>query len=147
MPDTSRTAEPPVTDGRVLHLRRQNRDRRRAEGETRRSEIPLQAHAAVPPAEERADPLVLLRGHESPREAARIPLRYAQGTDPFAFLRGSAAVIASDLSKGPNSGIERAALLRRPPGELRHVRQRGELPGHRPQRLRRNSPPAPSPVM
>lgn len=86
--------------------RRPSRETRRAEGVQRRRSVPLESHAEVPRADDRDDALGLLRAQESSREPALVPLRYARmATDPFAFLRGSAAVMASDLAKLPTSGI------------------------------------------
>lgn len=59
------------------------------------------------PAEDRPDPIAILRSQEADRIQALLPLRYQRmGVDPFTFLRGSAAVMASDLGPLPNAGIE-----------------------------------------
>ncbi|MEZ5117388.1 MAG: DUF2252 domain-containing protein [Candidatus Nanopelagicales bacterium] len=86
--------------------RRPSRDARRADGVQRRRSVPLESHAELPGPDDREDPLTLLKAQESSREPALVPLRYARmATDPFAFLRGSAAVMAADLSKTASSGI------------------------------------------
>lgn len=83
---------------------RPSRAERRAMGQARRSEVPLSSHAATPT--NRADPVALLRGQEASREPDLIGLRYERmGADPFAFLRGAAAVMAADLDTVPSSGI------------------------------------------
>jgi uncharacterized protein (DUF2252 family) len=76
-------------------------------GRERRARVPLEAHAAVPDRAERRDPSGLLRSQESDRQQSLIPLRHQRmGADPFAFLRGAAIVMASDLSLVPCSGID-----------------------------------------
>jgi uncharacterized protein (DUF2252 family) len=86
--------------------RRHTREQRVAEGLARRTQVPLASHAAPAPLADRPDPLTILREQESVREPALVPLRYARmATDPFAFFRGAAAVMASDLNRVPRSGI------------------------------------------
>lgn len=88
-----------------LHPRR-SRQERRAQGEARRLEVPLPDHAAVPAAASRPDALAILKGQDSGREQALVPLRDERmAASPFAFLRGSAAVMASDLATTASSGI------------------------------------------
>lgn len=74
-------------------------------GVSARIETPLEAHAQlVLPAQR--DALGLLHAQESSREPGLIPLRYERmGASPFAFLRGSAAVMAADLAAGPRTTI------------------------------------------
>ena len=85
---------------------RRTRAEREAEGRARREAVPLASHAEVPSLSSRPDPLAILRSQESVREPALVPLRYERmSADPFAFLRGAAAVMASDLSRVPTSGI------------------------------------------
>lgn len=88
-----------------LHPRRTRAERRRR-GVERRVDVPLEAHGAVPAPSSRPDPLSLLRGQDEGRESALLPLRYERmAASPFAFLRGSAAVMASDLSTTAQTGI------------------------------------------
>ena len=85
---------------------RRSREQRRATGQAHRDLVPLAGHATAPPLEGRPDPVSILRGQESDREPALVPLRYERmSANPFAFLRGAAAVMASDLSRVPTSGI------------------------------------------
>ncbi|MGA7708292.1 MAG: DUF2252 domain-containing protein [Acidobacteriaceae bacterium] len=81
-------------------------DQRRAEGKALRRKAPLDSHAAYMPAKDRPDPLKLLAKSNSGRQKHLIPLRMGRmASSPFAFLRGSACVMASDLSKLPISGV------------------------------------------
>ena len=85
---------------------RSSRKVRRAAGKAIRKDVPLGSHAQVPSEQGRPDPLALLQDQESTREPALVPLRYERmSASPFAFLRGSAVVMASDLSTLPTSGI------------------------------------------
>jgi len=84
---------------------RPDRATRFAAGQAARIETPLEAHAhlLLPPDR---DALALLHAQESSREPGLIPLRYERmGASPFAFLRGSAAVMAADLSAGARTTI------------------------------------------
>ena len=58
---------------------------------------------------------------------------------PFTFYRGAAVIMADDLAATPRSGLTRAVLRRRAPGELRCVRLAGAAAGVRHQRLRRDA--------
>jgi hypothetical protein len=81
-------------------------DERRAEGAGWRQQVPLSAHAEwkVPP--DRPDPVEILIGQGKTRIAELLPIRYARmKADPFAFLRGVAAIMAADLASGPTTGL------------------------------------------
>jgi uncharacterized protein (DUF2252 family) len=86
---------------------RPSRDERRRAGKDLRSSIPLEAHAdAQMGAARTIDPIGILRGQESVREPALVPLRYERmSANPFAFLRGAAAVMAADLAPTPRTDI------------------------------------------
>ncbi len=54
----------------------------------------------------RADPIDVLERQAVTRIPDLVPIRYGRMlTSPFAFFRGAAAVMASDLSAGPQSGL------------------------------------------
>jgi hypothetical protein len=89
-----------------FNRKRPSRAERRAAGERRRADVPLESLAEVPSPSERRDALSLIREQEEARNADLLPLRYERmSADPFAYLRGAAAVMASDLSLRPHSGI------------------------------------------
>lgn len=80
---------------------------RMADGERRREEVPLEAHATWAPAENRPDPVDLLQAGDANRLPGLLPIRYGRmSASPFAFLRGSAVVMASDLSTVPTTSIQ-----------------------------------------
>lgn len=100
-------AAPVVIDAHTFFTtKRHSRAHRLADGHARRAVVPLASHATPPPMTHRPDSLGILRSQESSREPALIPLRYARMAEsPFAFLRGAAAVMASDLSRVPRSDL------------------------------------------
>ncbi|MEX0846662.1 MAG: DUF2252 domain-containing protein [Ilumatobacteraceae bacterium] len=80
---------------------------RREAGRIRRTTSPRSAHAAWEPAADRADPVEVLVESSRTREQTLVPLRWERmAASPFAFLRGSALVMAHDLANSPSSGIE-----------------------------------------
>ena len=79
---------------------------RHAEGKEIRIKVPRESHAEWKPGEQRPDPLKLLAESNKGRQEHLIPLRMGRmAASPFAFLRGSACVMASDLSTSPISGL------------------------------------------
>jgi uncharacterized protein (DUF2252 family) len=79
---------------------------RHVEGKARRHAIPRESHAEWKPGKSRPDPLKLLAINNEGRQTHLIPLRMGRmAASPFAFLRGSACVMAADLSRSPISGI------------------------------------------
>ena len=80
--------------------------KRRARGAEWRRQVPLAAHAEWKPPANRADPVEVLIEQGKSRIAALLPVRYARMKhDPFAFLRGAAAIMAADLAAGPSTGL------------------------------------------
>jgi uncharacterized protein (DUF2252 family) len=79
---------------------------RRLEGKAMRTIVPHELHAAWTPGPRRADPLKLLAENNHGRQSHLVPLRMGRmAASPFAFLRGSACVMASDLSTLPITGM------------------------------------------
>src|SRR6266545_7137938 len=77
-----------------------------AMGKSLRSQTPRSSHAAWEPAPDRSDPVALLEQQASDRLAELVPIRYGRmSASPFAFYRGAAYVMASDLAGTPRSGI------------------------------------------
>jgi uncharacterized protein (DUF2252 family) len=66
-----------------------------------------QAHADFQLPSKDRDPIAILEESNQGRVADLVPIRYGRMlTDPFAFLRGSAALMAYDLASTPVSGIQ-----------------------------------------
>ena len=81
-------------------------DERRAKGAEWRGQVPLAAHAEWKPPANRADPVEILIEQGKARITDLLPVRYARMMrDPFAFLRGAAAIMAADLASGPTTGL------------------------------------------
>jgi len=79
---------------------------RMAKGKQQRSQTSREAHATAAPQESRTDPIQLLIDSGAGRVEHLLPIRYGRMLiSPFAFLRGSAIVMAADLSNTPCSGI------------------------------------------
>jgi uncharacterized protein (DUF2252 family) len=82
--------------------KRQTIEERMAAGKALREEFPRIAQGEYQPSIERADPVSILEAQAKTRLPELVPIRYARMlTSPFAFLRGSAAVMAADLAAGP----------------------------------------------
>jgi len=83
------------------------RAERYAAGKALRASVPRSSHAEWAPDPERPDPISLLEESNKTRLENLVPIRYGRmSLSPFAFLRGSAGVMASDLAKTPVSGIQ-----------------------------------------
>jgi uncharacterized protein (DUF2252 family) len=81
-------------------------DERRAKGAEWRRQVPLGAQAEWQALANRADPVEVLIEQGKNRIAELLPVRYARmRADPFAFLRGAAAIMATDLAAGPSTGL------------------------------------------
>lgn len=82
-----------------------SRETRGKSGKAARLTMPLDAHADVVIAD-RADPVEMLESQAATRVAELVPIRYGRMVaSPFAFYRGGALIMATDLARGPNSGI------------------------------------------
>ena len=81
-------------------------DERRAKGADWRRQVPFSAQAEWQPPANRADPVEVLIEQGKTRIPELLPVRYARmKADPFAFLRGAAAIMAADLAAGPSTGL------------------------------------------
>ncbi|HWX44482.1 MAG TPA: DUF2252 domain-containing protein [Solirubrobacteraceae bacterium] len=79
---------------------------RGARGKAAREEAPRSRHAEWEPWAERPDPIALLEEQATSRVPELVPIRYGRMVaSPFAFFRGAAYVMASDLSRTARSGF------------------------------------------
>jgi uncharacterized protein (DUF2252 family) len=77
-----------------------------ARGKAARSEVPRESHAEFVPGKNRADPLALLKEQDASRVPELLPIRYGRmSSSAFAFFRGAALPMASDLAPTPRSGM------------------------------------------
>ena len=76
-------------------------------GKSLRAEVPRAAHTAWTANRGRPDPVDVLKRSDRGRVPELLPIRYARmRQSPFAFFRGSAAVMAADLASTPVTGIQ-----------------------------------------
>ena len=81
-------------------------EERRQEGKALRRKVPRESHAQWKPGRARLDPLDILHANNRGRQAHLVPLRMGRmAASPFAFLRGSACVMARDLSETPITAL------------------------------------------
>jgi len=82
-------------------------EERVALGKSRRKQVPRSSHGEWTPAPDRPDPISLLQAQDEGRVQRLLPIKYGRMlASPFAFLRGSAVVMASDLAASPVSGSQ-----------------------------------------
>ncbi len=97
-PNLSATGSPPAALGY---------QQRRERGRAARRVAPRGSHAQWAPAPDRPDPIDLLEAQARDRIPDLIPIRYSRMmASPFAFMRGSAIVMANDLASTPSTGIQ-----------------------------------------
>src|SRR5256886_7536964 len=78
---------------------------RAARGKAARAEVPRSAQAEID-FPKRRDPVAVLEEQAVSRLPELVPIRYGRMlVSPFAFYRGGALIMASDLARTPNSGI------------------------------------------
>ena len=87
----------------VVHL---TPEERAARGKAARAEVPRSSHAAWDAPYGRPDPVGLLQEQAKSRVQELVPIRYGRMlASPFAFYRGAAYLMASDLASTPRSGL------------------------------------------
>jgi uncharacterized protein (DUF2252 family) len=83
-----------------------SREERISAGRALRERVPRRSHAAWQLAAKGRDPIAILEASAQGRLPELVPLRYGRMLrSPFTFLRGAAAVMASDLSATPSTGL------------------------------------------
>jgi uncharacterized protein (DUF2252 family) len=81
-------------------------DERAARGKALRADAPLDSHAELVLAVDRADPVDLLEEQAATRVPELVPIRYGRmNVSPFTFYRGAARLMARDLALTPRSGL------------------------------------------
>lgn len=85
---------------------RRSRADRKADGKAVRLAVPLKSHAVWRAPKQRRDPVEQLIESGVGRVPELLPIRYGRMLQsPFAFYRGSAAIMAADLAGLPSTGI------------------------------------------
>jgi uncharacterized protein (DUF2252 family) len=78
----------------------------KAAGRALRDKVPRRSHAGWKAPHNRPDPIQLIKDSDQGRIPKLLPIRYGRMSgDPFKFLRGAAAIMASDLAPTPVTGI------------------------------------------
>ena len=86
-------------------FKRHSVSERLAAGKELRKQVPRSAQATYNKRTDRPDPIEILQHQNATRIKNLLPVRYGRMlANPFAFLRGAAAIMASDLSTLPISG-------------------------------------------
>jgi len=81
-------------------------EERRAKGKALRDAVPRLSQAGWKPPKGRRDPVDIICESSVGRLENLIPIRYGRmSASPFAFYRGSAALMAADLATTPTSGL------------------------------------------
>ena len=81
-------------------------EERAARGKGARKQVPRAAHAGWKPSSDRRGPVPVLLEQARSLEPDLVPLRHARMlASPFAFFRGTAALMAADLATTPQSGL------------------------------------------
>jgi uncharacterized protein (DUF2252 family) len=79
---------------------------RAAHGKAARAEVSRSVHGEWEPRPDRPDPVDLLEEQARTRDPELVPIRYGRMLlSPFAFFRGAAYVMASDLAHTPRTGL------------------------------------------
>jgi uncharacterized protein (DUF2252 family) len=79
---------------------------RAARGKAARAEVPRESHAMLDPPADRPDPVAQLEQQAESRVAELVPIRYGRMlVSPFAYFRGAALPMASDLAETPCTGL------------------------------------------
>ena len=80
---------------------------RRAEGRTLRDAVLRADHSGWKPPKDRRDPVDIVLASNEGRVPFLVPIRHGRMMQsPFAFYRGTAAIMAADLAHTPNSGLK-----------------------------------------
>jgi len=83
------------------------RAEQRQNGKSLRKKTSRASHGEWQPAADRSNPLDLLQAQDEGRLQRLLPIKYGRMlASPFAFLRGSAVVMAADLANTPTSGLQ-----------------------------------------
>ena len=76
-------------------------------GRSKRDVLPRSSLGEYAPATDRPDPVGLLESQATSRIAELVPIRYGRMlASPFAFYRGAALIMASDLATSPHTSLE-----------------------------------------
>jgi uncharacterized protein (DUF2252 family) len=105
--EAGRVFEPRDTEVDTLTTPAEPWENRAETGKKLRETTPRESHGDWRPAPGRPDPMALITASNKGRVPELVPLRMERmAASAFAFLRGAAVVMAWDLSKTPNMGLD-----------------------------------------
>lgn len=91
----------------VENIASRSAQERIVEGKKRRSVVSRHALASLDPGGRQFDPMAVLRESGEGRVRQLLPIRYSRMKEsPFAFFRGAVSLMAADLARLPNSGLD-----------------------------------------
>ena len=94
-------------DNDQMTVDRMTPEQRYEQGRSLREQTPLESHAEWSPGTDRDDPIALIEGQNVDRIPPLVPVRRQRmSASPFTFYRGSAVIMAADLSRTPVSGLQ-----------------------------------------
>jgi uncharacterized protein (DUF2252 family) len=103
---TSQKIRSNVIEWREEEASRATTEERMAAGKALREKVPRSSQANWTPGANRPDPVEVLKSTEKGRLAELLPIRYGRMKEsPFGFYRGSAAIMAGDLSGTDTTGL------------------------------------------
>jgi uncharacterized protein (DUF2252 family) len=98
--------EPDPSFASAWRRKRLTLEERVARGVAARGQAPRSIHGAWQPPAARPDPIALLEEQAGARVPELVPIRHGRMlASPFAFFRGSAAIMAADLAGTPDAGV------------------------------------------
>lgn len=96
----------PANTAKVPSLPHLSAEARSTQGKNLRNKAPRSAHAQWHALKNRLDPVEILSASNVGRIESLVPIRFRRmAQSPFAFYRGAAAIMASDLAQTPASGL------------------------------------------
>ncbi|MEC4747924.1 DUF2252 domain-containing protein [Methylomicrobium sp. Wu6] len=102
----AKKAETSVASVEPQHVEFRSREERIAAGKLLREKVTRASHAGWTAPANRQDPIDVLEASNQDRVPELVPIRYGRMLrSPFTFLRGSAGLMAYDLSTTPTTGL------------------------------------------
>jgi uncharacterized protein (DUF2252 family) len=105
MPATAKSKKAKHAGRGVLDLPKAIEERM-AEGRAERESVPLESHGEWAAPDNRPDPVGIIEKQDATRVPELVPIRHGRMiVSPFTFYRGTAAIMASDLSRSATTGL------------------------------------------
>ena len=96
----------PVKSTAIIEAHHRSATQRRAEGKALRDAAPRESQSGWKEPEDRRDPVEIVLASNAGRRQELVPIRHARMMQsPFAFYRGTAAIMAADLARTPVSSL------------------------------------------